>query len=131
MAHGLSYIVVSALVACTPYSQVSSEKEMLLGQQMAAEIDSRQRMITDVEVTEFVDRVLKNLSRDESLRCTWLRRFLLPGGFPSCTSEQSRHGLCVTGMASGRTTHRMCGLSVSADCSVTACGPRPSVGNDI
>jgi len=87
---GLRDIVLYMLFAGAAFPQVSTEKEMLLGQQLAAEIDSEQTMITDAEVTGFVDRVLKTLSRNESLRLPLKLRIIdnselvasaLPGGF--------------------------------------------------
>ena len=68
MRHGLREIVLTALFAGAAYAQVPREQEMMLGQRMAAEIDSTQRMITDGDVIGVVERVLRTLSRNESLR---------------------------------------------------------------
>lgn len=80
------------LIAGAAHSQISREieKETALGRHMAAEIDSRQKRITDAEVTGVVQRVLETLSRDESPRLPLELRVIdnselvasaLPGGF--------------------------------------------------
>ena len=60
--------VVFALLAGSAFAQVSPEIEMMMGRQMAAKIDSSRGVIADAQVTGLVDRVLKTLSRAESLR---------------------------------------------------------------
>lgn len=90
MRHGPKEIFLSALLVSTAYSQVSQEKEIALGQRLLAEIDSKQRMIDDVGVIVYVEGVLNDLSRDESLRLPLKLRVIdnsdlvasaLPGGF--------------------------------------------------
>ena len=44
------------------------EKETAIGQRLAAEIDSKNQVVTDPEVTGLLDRVLKRLSASEALR---------------------------------------------------------------
>jgi predicted Zn-dependent protease len=90
MRHGPKEIVLSAVLVCAVYSQISPEKEIALGQRLAAEIDSKQKMIEDAGVIKYVEGVLKNLSRDESLRLPLKLKVIdnsdlvasaLPGGF--------------------------------------------------
>ena len=68
----------------------STEKEMNLGRQMAAEIDSKSKFITDPLITEYVNRVGQNivLRSDATLPFTIkildspdVNAFALPGGF--------------------------------------------------
>src|ERR1700724_1556528 len=89
MTHGPSEIFLSAVLICAVYSQTSPEKEIALGQHMAAEIESNHRAIADAEVIGYADSVLNNLSRNESLRLPLKVRVIdnsdliaaLPGGF--------------------------------------------------
>jgi predicted Zn-dependent protease len=64
----MKYTALFTLVAGAAWGQVSTQKEILLGQHMAAEIQSQHRMVADAEVTAFVQRVLGTLSKNESLR---------------------------------------------------------------
>jgi predicted Zn-dependent protease len=82
-------IVLFTLVASACSAQVSAQRELLLGEQMAATIDSQHPMVTDAEVIAFVRRVMGTLSRNESLRLPIKLRIIdqaeliasaLPGG---------------------------------------------------
>lgn len=64
----MKYTALFTLVAGAAWGQVSTQKEILLGQHMAAEIQSQHQMVADAEVTAFVQRVLGTLSKNESLR---------------------------------------------------------------
>jgi predicted Zn-dependent protease len=72
MTHRLRTTVLFTLVAGATFAQdsaqLSTKREVMVGDQMAATIRSHQPMVTDVEVTAFVDRVLGTLSRNEVLR---------------------------------------------------------------
>jgi predicted Zn-dependent protease len=68
MRHGVTCIVLFALVASAGWAQVSAQREIRVGEDMAAALHSQRQMITDVEVTGFVERVLGTLSKNESLR---------------------------------------------------------------
>jgi predicted Zn-dependent protease len=56
------------LIGNIAFPQVSPEKETALGQRLAAQIDSKNQVITEGEVTGFLDRVLKRLSAGGALR---------------------------------------------------------------
>lgn len=87
MKHVTKAMAVFALVAGHGYAQVP--KEIALGRQITAEFDARHNMVTDAQVIDFVQSVLKNLSRDEFLRLPLTLRVVedseavasaLPGG---------------------------------------------------
>jgi predicted Zn-dependent protease len=59
-------MAVVVLVAGACYAQDS--KEIALGQRLYSEFDSRHRMIADVEMFQYIEDILKNLSRNELLR---------------------------------------------------------------
>jgi predicted Zn-dependent protease len=72
MRHRLSYSILFTLIVgvaiAQDSAQLSTKREVMLGDQMAATIRTQQPMVTDPEVTAFVDRVLGALSRNERLR---------------------------------------------------------------
>src|SRR5690349_2430080 len=68
MVHPPRDAILLALLANIAFSHVSAEKEIAIGQSLAAEIDSKNQVVTDPEVTGLLDRVLKRLSASEALR---------------------------------------------------------------
>jgi predicted Zn-dependent protease len=64
----MRYIALFTLIAGAAWGQFSTQKEIRVGEQMAATVHSRHPMIADPEVTGFVERVLGTLSKNESLR---------------------------------------------------------------
>jgi len=68
MGPGLKRVLLFATVVSSAFGQSFHERELSLGRQMGAEIESREKMITDAEVIAFLHRVLKALSQDEALR---------------------------------------------------------------
>ena len=82
--------LIVVLLGNIALSQVSTEKEIALGQIQAAEIASRSRVITDEELTGFLERVLKRLCLGEALRLPLKLKLIdnsdliasaLPGGY--------------------------------------------------
>ncbi len=72
MRHRLSNTMFLTLVAgaalAQDLAQLSTKREVMLGDEMAATIKSKQPMVTDPEVIAFIDRVLSTLSDKERLR---------------------------------------------------------------
>jgi predicted Zn-dependent protease len=56
------------LIVGSAIGQVAPGKELSIGRRLEAEIELKQELVTDAEVLGFSNRVLKNLSRQESLR---------------------------------------------------------------
>jgi hypothetical protein len=83
-------LLLLALATAAAFSQNLIEKEVVMGNGLAANLDSRVKPLTDPDVTALVDRVLKTLSNGQALRVPVRLKILdttepvassLPGGF--------------------------------------------------